>query len=75
MTYTPFPVGEMPPNVKRWDSGPPYGRIALELDAAPTRTNQLVKDNESGEWFRITLDVDCGLGCRCAASAEWLRTQ
>jgi hypothetical protein len=72
VTYTPFACGEMPEGVRRWDDGPPFGRLELSLDADP-KNGDTVFDNFSCEMFQITTDVPCGLGCRCAAEARWVR--
>ncbi len=69
-TYTPFPVGPMPANVRVHEGGPPYGRLALDLDHSP-RDGEVVTDRVSGERFRIRTGVDCGAGCACAAEARW----
>jgi len=78
--FTPFPVGEMPATVERWDDGPPFGRLALRLspeDQALIGDGRLgdhtfiVCDLTSGERFKIEA-ADCGLGCRCAAEARWI---
>lgn len=70
---TPNPVGPMPPNVKRWPGGPPYGRLDLDLVAVGQgRLEGPLHDRNSGELFEIKRDVDCGAGCRCAAEATWV---
>ena len=71
--FTPLVKGPVPPNVRRWRSGPPFGRLHLDPVEAPTHSGQIVLDRFSGERFRVQLDVDCGLGCRCAAEAEWVQ--
>lgn len=73
MLFTPFPAGEMPEGVRRHDDGPPFGRIALELDpdTDPTSTGDVVYDHVTGEEFVITMGLPCGLGCRCSAEARW----
>lgn len=79
--FTPFPKGTMPEDVKRWADGPPYGRIELDLndaDAAEYAALRmaegtrgiLVTDQHTGERFRLS-PAPCGLGCYCAADAEW----
>lgn len=72
MRLTPFPVGEMPANVKPWEDGPPFGRIELDLDLEP-RDGQVVTDRNSGYRFEINLGKPCGLGCKCAAEATWIK--
>ena len=70
--YTPFPLGDMPKDVVRHTAGPPFGRIVLELDHLPS-DGETVLDRRTGHRFKITTDVPCGAGCRCAAEAEWVQ--
>ncbi len=74
---TPQPVGAMPDNVKRWDDD----RIELRLSDADYFAHQdqghgyddtvTVTDQLTGARFVIRR-ADCGLGCHCAAEAQWI---
>lgn len=69
---TPFPRGPVPEDVERWEDGPPYGRLLLTLEARWNGDEgAVVRDHTTGEYFRVT-SYACGLGCKCAAEAEWL---
>jgi hypothetical protein len=65
--YTPYPVGAMPLNIRMFEDG---ARIELALETIPTHDG-VVFDQNSGEYFQVTLNRPCGLGCRCAAEASW----
>lgn len=73
---TPFPVGEMPKGVTLY--GMDLERVVLALNSADADRARLaddpvlVLDNFTGEWFSV-VRADCGAGCRCAASATWVR--
>lgn len=73
---TPYPVGDMPRGITIY--GMDLERVVLALndaDADRARVADepvLVLDNFTTEWFHVAR-ADCGAGCRCAASATWVR--
>lgn len=72
-TYTLNPVDD--PTIVHlgsWEGGPPFGRVAVELDEPVTLTDewQQVIDTD-GRTLQVRR-ADCGAGCRCAGEVKLL---